>query len=1022
MAEKFVIKPNEKQQEAINILKGQVMLLAGPGTGKTFTVINRIEKMLSDGVEPSSILCLTFSDAAASEMRQRLIKKMGVKASSVDIYTYHSFCNDIIKEYPSQFEMSGDVRLITDTEKISLMKECIDEANLEYFVPARADKYFNTKNFISYVEKLKTKRVTKDEYLDCINTNPSLMPRYKEVESEIYEREQAGKTQNKGRYAELEKIKTNIEKAKELWTLYELYSQKMLNNNLIDFSDMINFVLNAFEEDEAFLGEVSNKYTYFLVDEYQDTNDLQNKIIFNLVDSNEEKNVFVVGDDDQIIYGFQGAKSDNIENFLTKYPQTKVICLNENNRSTQTILDFSNLVVSQDLNRLENNDYFKNTYNISKKLTAKNPKIIEKDKKINRLQFAETIQEFNYIVDEIKNLVDSEACPTNDKNEKDLSQIAIIAKKRAELQTFSELLKAKNIPSQIDEGKSIFSIRSTILVYFYLKAMNNHVLSSDKLFGLMLSEPFKLDIQDYNKILMEQRLLKNEGLNDFISLMRTLKDWKNPQIISEFLETFDDLKAYATTNTLRNTVIEVVNRTGILEYFYKCQKNRIENLSGIRKLISEAGNYQKIDETRGLSDFVTYLDDCLKNEIDICLDKDSSVQNAVQLMTYHGSKGREFEYVYLPNLISSSWENFRMPGEYKLITDEVYDKDFAQAKKDSELLKLLFVGITRAKHSLTLSFADNNENKAQQITKYLSEFSNYDFNSQQFECDSDDLTKEFVRSISTEVFDNRKAFQDEIRERVKSIVLSPSRVNDYLTCPRKFFYLKVLGIDVEEADWDNANFGSVIHSILERAVKIAKEKGDYPDIKFALDEFHTGMDNSRFSELAKKEKFIKLGEKLLMNYYPYFLQIPATRVENVEFSFYGVSVGDDLVTGKIDRIEKNSDGTYSLYDYKTGRPTSEKQISPDGEKKNYYNQLCFYKYAYEKLTGNKVSQVGIIYVEDHARSVYKTLTDSDMEYIENLIKDTYSNIKSLKFNPIKEDKQGVCKNCVYKHLCKLDLI
>lgn len=1022
MAEKFVIKPNEKQQEAIDILKGQVMLLAGPGTGKTFTVINRIEKMLSDGVEPSSILCLTFSDAAASEMRQRLIKKMGVKASSVDIYTYHSFCNDIIKEYPSQFEMSGDVRLITDTEKISLMKECIDEANLEYFVPARADKYFNTKNFISYVEKLKTKRVTKDEYLDCINTNPSLMPRYKEVESEIYEREQAGKTQNKGRYAELEKIKTNIEKAKELWTLYELYSQKMLNNNLIDFSDMINFVLNAFEEDEAFLGEVSNKYTYFLVDEYQDTNDLQNKIIFNLVDSNEEKNVFVVGDDDQIIYGFQGAKSDNIENFLTKYPQTKVICLNENNRSTQTILDFSNLVVSQDLNRLENNDYFKNTYNISKKLIAKNPKIIEKDKKINRLQFAETIQEFNYIVDEIKNLVDSEACPTNDKNEKDLSQIAIIAKKRAELQTFSELLKAKNIPSQIDEGKSIFSIRSTILVYFYLKAMNNHVLSSDKLFGLMLSEPFKLDIQDYNKILMEQRLLKNDGLNDFISLMRTLKDWKNPQIISEFLETFDDLKAYATTNTLRNTVIEVVNRTGILEYFYKCQKNRIENLAGIRKLISEAGNYQKIDETRGLSDFVTYLDDCLKNEIDICLDKDSAVQNAVQLMTYHGSKGREFEYVYLPNLISSSWENFRMPGEYKLITDEVYDKDFAQAKKDSELLKLLFVGITRAKHSLTLSFADNNENKAQQITKYLSEFSNYDFNSQQFECDSDDLTKEFVRSISTEVFDNRKAFQNEIRERVKSIVLSPSRVNDYLTCPRKFFYLKVLGIDVEEADWDNANFGSVIHSILERAVKIAKEKGDYPDIKFALDEFHTGMDNSRFSELAKKEKFIKLGEKLLMNYYPYFLQIPATRVENVEFSFYGVSVGDDLVTGKIDRIEKNSDGTYSLYDYKTGRPTSEKQISPDGEKKNYYNQLCFYKYAYEKLTGNKVSQVGIIYVEDHARSVYKTLTDSDMEYIENLIKDTYSNIKSLKFNPIKEDKQGVCKNCVYKHLCKLDLI
>lgn len=140
----------------------------------------------------------------------------------------------------------------------------------------------------------------------------------------------------------------------------------MINKNLIDFSDMINLVLTSFEEDSQFLSEVSNKYKYFLVDEYQDTNDLQNQIIFNLLDGNDETNIFVVGDDDQIIYGFQGAKSDNIENFLTKYPNTTVICLEENNRSTQTILDFSNLIVNQDENRLENNLYFKEKYNISK--------------------------------------------------------------------------------------------------------------------------------------------------------------------------------------------------------------------------------------------------------------------------------------------------------------------------------------------------------------------------------------------------------------------------------------------------------------------------------------------------------------------------------------------------------------------------------------------------------------------------------------------------------------------------------
>lgn len=1018
---KNIIKPNSKQQQAIDILNGQVMLLAGPGTGKTFTVIHRIEKMLADGVEPSSILCLTFSDAAASEMRQRLIKKMGVVASAVDIYTYHSFCNDLIKTYPDKFEMTSGVKLITDAEKISIMKECIDDANLEFFVPSRADRYFFTKNFISYVEKLKTQRVSKDEYMACIDTNPMLMPRYKELESEIYEREQAGNTKNKTRYNELEKIKTNIEKAKELWTLFELYSAKMINKNLIDFSDMINLVLTSFEEDSQFLSEVSNKYKYFLVDEYQDTNDLQNQIIFNLLDGNDEKNIFVVGDDDQIIYGFQGAKSDNIENFLTKYPNTTVICLEENNRSTQTILDFSNLIVNQDENRLENNLYFKEKYNISKKLTAKNPKIIVKDKKIKRIQFGEILQEFNYIVDDIKTLIESDFAPKTDEDKIDYSQIAIISKKRAELQTFAELLKGKNIPFQIDEGKSIFAIRSTILIYFYIKAMNNYLTSSDKLFGLLLSEPFKIDQQDYNKILEEKRLWKKDESSDFITLMRNLNGWKNPEKITKFLETFDYLQDYASSNNLRNTVVEIINRTGLLTYFYKSGKNRSENLAGIRKIISEATDFQNSDSTKNLSDFVKYLDDCFENEIDINLDKDSVVQNAVQLMTYHGSKGREFEYVYLPNLISSNWEDFRMPGEYKLITEEVPDKDAAQAKKDSELLKLLFVGITRAKHTLTISFADSNNGKAQQITKYLEPTANYDFDSEQFECSADDLTTEFYRSVSSDVFDNQKAFKNEIEERVKSVVLSPSRLNDYLSCPRKFFYVKVLGIDVEEADWDGANFGTLIHSLLERAVKVAKESA-YPTLEEILEKFRLGMDGMKFSSEAKKEKYFKQGQKLLTNYYPYFSQIPISRITDIEFSFYGVDVDGDFITGKIDRIEKNSDGTFELYDYKTGNYSSEKKIAPNEEKQNYFNQLCFYKYAYEKLTGNKVSKVGIIYVENHEKSVDKYLTDDDMKYIETLIKDTYQNIKALKFNPIKEDKQGACKNCVYKQLCKLDLI
>ena len=1009
------IRPNIKQQEAIDNLNGQIMLLAGPGTGKTFTIIHRIEKMLSEGIEPNSILCLTFSDAAANEMKQRLIKKMGVLASSVDIYTYHSFCNDIIKLYPSQFSLGVGVRLITETEKIKLMKDCIDSATLEYFVPTRADRYHFAGKFISYIEKLKSQRITRKDYFEQIETNPTLMPRIKELEAEIYERESRGNTRNTTRYNEIKKIKENIEKAKELWTLYELYSEKMHSLSLIDFSDMITFVLSAFEEDITFLREVSNKYKYFLVDEYQDTNDLQNEILFLLMEGNDNKNILVVGDDDQIIYGFQGAKSDNIENFLTKYPDTKVICLEENNRSTQSILDFSYEVIQQDKSRLENNDKFKSK-NINKKLTAKSEQIIKKDKKIKRLQFGDTLQEFNYIAEDIENLVKSENCP------EELSQIAIIAKKREELQTFGELLKSKNIPFQIDEGKSIFAIKSSIVVYFYLKALNNYLLSSDKLFGLILSEPFKIDLDDYNKILHEKRLLKKDTPNDFISLMKTLSNWKNPEKIQSFLDIFFYLQEYAATNDLRNTIIEILNRTGILEYYYKTELNRSENLLGIKKLLEEATDFANLNLATGISDFVDYLDECLQNDIDICLDKDALIQNAVQLTTYHGSKGREFEYVYLPNLISKSWEDFRVPGEYKLITEPVYDKVTAQEKKDSELTKLLFVGITRAKHLLCLSFADMCDNKPQQITKYLADFTDYDFDSQQFEYKEDDFTKEFVRSISREVYDNKNAFKSEIEERVKNIVLSPSRLNDYLVCPRKFFYLKVLEIDVEEGDWDYANYGSTIHKLLENAVKIAKQTGKYPEIEEIKKDFQLGLDNSRFTSPEMKEKFEKQGNALIENYYPHFISIPISRIDDVEYTFNGVGVDKYTITGKIDRIEKNSDGTYELYDYKTGTPVSERKVAIGEDKENYYNQLCFYKYAFEKATGKPVSKVGLIYVENHSKNVYKSLIKEDMDYIENLIKSVYEKINTLQFDPIKEDKNGACKNCAYKHLCKLNLI
>ena len=237
-----------------------------------------------------------------------------------------------------------------------------------------------------------------------------------------------------------------------------------------------------------------------------------------------------------------------------------------------------------------------------------------------------------------------------------------------------------------------------------------------------------------------------------------------------------------------------------------------------------------------------------------------------------------------------------------------------------------------------------------------------------------------------------------------------------------FLYTKVLGIDVEESDWNAANFGTAMHGVLEIALNNAKTSGEYPPldaVKAAFDKF---MDGLYFTTSAKREQYLKQGRNALDSYYPVFSQIPASRIEGTEFQINDVQVGEDFITGKIDRIEKNSDGTFELYDYKTGKAKSAAQIAPGGAKEGYYNQLCFYKYAFEKLTGAKVSKVGLIFVEEHQKNVSLELTDSDIQYIENLIKGTYTNIKALNFDPINDRNSDACKYCTYKQLCKLDVL
>ncbi len=1012
--------PNLKQNECIKTIEGPVMVLAGPGTGKTFTIIRRIGYMINNNISPESILCLTYSEAAANEMKARLVKEIGTIASAVSVNTYHAFCNEIIKQYPYEFEMLEGVGLVDEVTKRSIMHDVLDIVQPEYYRTRWGDCYYFIPELLKAVDEIKSNQVTKEEYFNTLNSHPEWMKKMQNLEIEYIEREQKGKLV-KTFLNSYEAHKRKIGKAKEVWQIFEQYDIKLKQNNFIDFNDMINMVLDVFDINETLLKKVASKFKYFLVDEYQDTNYSQNKIVFKLAQGANSRNIFVVGDDDQIIYEFQGAKTDTIEKFLNLFPDTKVICLNENNRSTQNILDFSYNVISQDKTRIEYNPEFKK-FNISKKLTSKNLKIIPLNKKIQIHGFADLKQENNFIIKTIENLIKSDDFPLKE-GEKDLSEIAILTRENSELTDFANLLEAKNINFQIKEAKNIFEIKASLLIYFYLKALENSYRYSDKLFGLLLCAPFNFDNKDMSFLIQQNKINHNDLITNIKNNLETY-NWQAPEKVKKFIHDFGKLLKLKSALNIKDLIIETVNTTGLLKYFLENDINKSENIYAIKKITDEAQAYMHLHKGSKIGDFLEHLDSAFKSNIPIVIDKDDYTQNAVQLITIHGSKGREFNYVFMPNLISKKWEDKRINNSITLPINKNNTKTNEETARKSEQLRLLFVGITRAKHSLIMSYSNSTDGQPRELTSYLSSVIQDEnlVETYNHELEKEDYINEIATSLIKQPFNYTMAFEYEIKARSKDFIISPSTLNSYIACPKAFLYSKILEIPVLDKDTENAHYGTAIHSVLKWAVQYAQMNGRYPDLSLMKEIFIKSLSIQEFETLQKREEFEKRGLKCLDKYYSQMLTTPYNRIYSTEYSFNYIPFEQHFLKGFIDRIEKNKDGTFEVYDYKTGSAKSKSQIADGKAYENYLNQLRFYKYALEILNNDtKITRAGLIFVEEPDNNFYIELTDKDNKIIEEKIKYVYDNIAKLNFEPPKQEERN-CEYCDYRHLCKLSEI
>ena len=1059
-------EPNKAQKECIyNTKNGKYLVIAGPGTGKTFTVTRKIKNMIeNEGVEPEKILCLTFSNTAAREMKTKIGEN-----NAVNVFTYHEFCLDIMEEFSDRFDILN-LKIITDATKRTLIKECIDEIKPIAYNNDKNNPYQYSQNILDGIEEIKKNRVTKEDFFKNLKENPLWEKRLEELKNLQVEKFTVGKKED------IERITKRIAQMNELWQFYELYTQKMAEMGYIDFFDMINMVLDKFEdENSSLLEEIAYKYEYILVDEYQDTNKSQNDIVFNL--SKHCPNIFVVGDDDQIIYTFQGANLDTIENFLNQFPEVKVICLEENNRSTQTILDVSQEVAklqdefckykaekaktkkdkalyeSMKINlRICSNEKFKKL-NITKNLKspATSP-VYDKKKPVEFLAFEKEIDERAYVVNRIKNLINSEQCPEN------LSEIAILTRTNDELKQYEVYLKANGIPVEITGGKNIFDINSVNAMITYMQFLTNPEYYSDKLLSYLFMQPFHIDPRDYKtltefkshhrtltdnihsllekgvseeklKTKLEQLLKANSNtITEDIKKLTENKFYTiyNEEKLKEFISTYEYLKNYITNENYANSLLEIGNKTGIFKHYLNDGINKVENIKGIQKLLAEADGYFAVntDKENSFAQFVDYLTKMMESGIKINLDKEEKAQNAVQLSTYHSSKGREFEYVFMPTLTSIKWESNSssykdgIPLNSKGLTFEELEERQEQAKF-LDNIKLLYVGMTRAKHTLVLTSVVTGE-KNGKLTWFVDKLK------EKFEENKDYLIyPEKLELTDFEIphtdYDYKKEFEEFIRNRFQKSY-SASSLNKYRKCPREYFYNYILDLKSDSGSRNNLVYGLAVHKAFEYTLNYAMNNKKYPTTEEAYEIFARTIDESacespeNLKQSGKdkifskgkyyEENFIKLADISALDTRAE-LKLDYTTEDGINFN------------GSIDRIDKNPDGTYSIYDYKTGTDSS--GINKTGVHSDYYYQIGFYKYLFKKQE-NVTTEIETRFLYPLIEEEVKPteISDSDCEEIAKEFIEIVNRIHNLEF-----DRPDKCTNpqfCPYKNLCKMNVL
>ncbi len=996
---------SDDQKAAVAHGDGPLLIVAGAGTGKTTAITRRIAHLLvSRTLKPNELLALTFTDKASREMEDRVARLLPYGSFDTWIMTFHSFCERILAEHGIDIGIGNHFRLLTESQSALLIWDNFKRFDfLEYYAPlGNPTKFISA--LISHFSKLKDELIAPEEYLAFA----------KKMSADL-------DTQHGGGVVDEE-----AQRITELARAYKEYEQVLLDNNCLDFGDVLLYVMKLFKTRKKILEEYRAQFKYILVDEFQDTNVAQYEVLKLL--SAPRNNLTVVSDDDQAIYRWRGASYNNVLQFQKDFPDASHIVLTNNYRSRQEILDFSYAFIQQNNPyRLEaQSEHFK------KKLVKKLKATRDGKAEIAYKQFDTAEEEAAFVARTINKL--------KEKNpEATYNDFAVLVRKNDSAELFSRVLRWSGIPHEFLAARGLYAKPTVLDIINYLKLLDNYHESS-ALYRVLSTPLFVTEISNDDLSTLTHSARKN-NLSLYEALRRAATyalSQKSLAAINKLLLLVESHSSRAKKDSASVVAYAFLKESGYLEYLAEGAREGkqecIDNLLWTRQFFNKILEF----ETTSLDKSVMAFNRMMRAFLDagdeggIAQDISESGPETVKVLTIHSAKGLEFRYVFIVHLADRIFPTMSRKDPIEIskeLIKEIVPEGDVHLQEER---RLFYVALTRAKDTIFLTCAkDYGGARERKPSRFIVELGlalpeEKKGKKNDVKKKISDLPESLELAIASRKTGSSKTLDGSPREEKNPFKMperfSFTQLRAFETCPLQYKFGHLLSIP--RISSPQFTFGKVMHETLRQFFHLHQERGVVSDTTFfsasgtkkentvratieeLMNVYNSAWKSEGYRDKKEEEAYKKNGEKILKEFFEIVKNNPP-RVRHLEMPFT-LKIDDEIIKGQIDRVDE-IEGGLEIIDYKTGTPPKEGTLLFKDKE-----QLLLYAIAGAELFKEPIVRLTYYYLNEN-KPVSFERKEKDMERLREKIKETIIALKSSNFTA---DPGMHCKWCDFKDICQ----